>query len=71
MPLHTGRSKKVRSENIKEMLHSYKKTGAIGTSHPASMEKARAQAAAIAYSKAGEHRKPRKPRHIHDHGWGD
>lgn len=45
------------SANIKEMLHSYKSTGMIGTSHPASMAKARRQAIAIAETKAGKRRK--------------
>ena len=53
MPLKTGRSKKTVSSNIKEMVGSYKKTGKIGTSKPASTEKAVKQAAAIAYDKAG------------------
>lgn len=57
MPLKSGKSKGVVSENIGEMLHKYKQTGKIGTSEPASMDKAQAQAAAIAYSKAGKSRK--------------
>lgn len=39
------------------MVGSYKETGKIGTSSPESMEKAQAQAAAIAYNKAGKNRK--------------
>lgn len=57
MPLKTGRSRKVVSENIGEMVRSYKKTGKIGTSKPASKEKAVKQASAIALSKAGKARK--------------
>lgn len=57
MPLKRGKSQKVVSENIGEMLHKYKQSGKIGTSEPESMDKARAQAAAIAYSKAGKSRK--------------
>jgi chitinase len=57
MPLKTGRSKKVVSENIGEMVGSYKKTGKIGTSKPATKAKAVKQASAIALSKAGKARK--------------
>jgi predicted enzyme related to lactoylglutathione lyase len=53
MPLKTGRSKKTVSSNIKEMVGSFKKTGKIGASKPASKEKAVKQAAAIAYDNAG------------------
>lgn len=42
----------MRSENIGEMLHSFKATGKIGNTKPESMDKARQIAAAIAYSKA-------------------
>lgn len=52
MPLKAGSSPKVRSTNIKEMLHAFKQTGRIGNSHPASMAKAVKQAAAAAYRKA-------------------
>ena len=52
MPLKAGKGK--RGTNINELLHSYKETGKIGTSHPKSMKKAKAQAAAIAYSKERE-----------------
>jgi len=52
MPLKKGKSKKVISSNIEELLHKYKKDGTIGTSHPKSMKKAQKQAVAIAYSKA-------------------
>lgn len=57
MPLKSGRSKKVVGENIAEMTRKYKRTGKIGTSKPKSMKAAQAQAAAIAYSKAGRARK--------------
>lgn len=57
MPLKTGRSKKVIGSNIGEMVRKYKKTGKIGTSTPSSMDKAQAQAAAIAYSKARKTKK--------------
>ena len=56
MPLKSGRSSKTISGNIKEMVHSYKKKGSIGTSKPGSVGKAVKQAAAIAYAKAGRSR---------------
>jgi len=40
MPLKNGKSKKVISSNVEELLHECNQTGAIGTSHPKSMEKA-------------------------------
>ena len=52
MPLKKGKSKKVISSNVKELLHNYKEKGTIGTSRPKSMEQAQKQAAVIAYSKA-------------------
>lgn len=51
MPLKSGKSSKVRSENIAELLDSFKKKGTIGNTKPGSMKKAREIAAAIAYSK--------------------
>jgi hypothetical protein len=57
MPLKPGRSRKVVSENIGEMVRKYKKSGSIGTSKPASKGKAVKQAVAIALSKAGKARK--------------
>jgi hypothetical protein len=57
MPLKTGKSKKVISENIGEVVRKYKKTGEIGTSTPKSKEAAVKQAVAIAYSKAGKSKK--------------
>lgn len=53
MPLAKGRSKKVVSKNIGEMVRSYKKKGTIGTSTPANPEAARKQAIAIAFKKSG------------------
>ena len=52
MPLKKGKSKKVISSNVKELLHNYKEKGTIGTSRPKSMKQAQKKAAAIAYSKA-------------------
>jgi hypothetical protein len=57
MPLKRGKSQKVVSENISEMVGSYKKTGKIGTSKPKSEKAAQKQAVAIALEEA---RKPRK-----------
>jgi len=52
MPLKKGKSKKVISENIEEIMHSYHEKGMIGTSVPASNSKAQKQAIAIAFSLA-------------------
>ncbi len=49
MPLKSGTSDKTRSTNIAEMLRSFKQSGRIGNSKPASMKKAVSQAAAAAY----------------------
>lgn len=57
MPLKPGKSDKVVSENISEMVGSYGKTGKIGTSKPESKAKAIKQATAIALAKAGKARK--------------
>jgi len=54
MPLEKGKSQKVVSRNIGEMVGSYKKTGKIGTSKPKSKKKAIEQATAIALTKAGK-----------------
>lgn len=60
MPLKKGRSKKVISSNIGEMMSSFGRTGKIGTSKPKSKRAAAKQAAAIAYSEAGRARKKSK-----------
>ncbi len=54
MPLKKGKSQKVISENIEEILHSYHETGKIGTSTPTTDEKAQKQAIAIAFDMAGK-----------------
>jgi hypothetical protein len=59
MPLSKGKSQKTISGNIGEMVRSYKESGKIGTSRPASVRKAVKQAAAVAYSKAGKSRMKR------------
>jgi len=57
MPLKKGKSKKVISENIKEIMHSYHEKGKIGTSTPESNEKAQKQAIAIAFNNAKKKKK--------------
>ena len=57
MPLKTGKSSKVVSENISEMMGSFRKSGMLGTSKPKSSKKAQKQAVAIALDKAGKSRK--------------
>ena len=54
MPLKRGHSRKVISENIRELMRSYWREGRIGRSRPGSTRKAVKQAAAIAYRKARE-----------------
>jgi len=56
MPIKKGSSKETISQNIKEIMKSYKKTGKIGSSKPKSLKDARKQAAAIAYSSAGKNK---------------
>jgi hypothetical protein len=50
MPLKLGKSKKIRSQNIAELLDSYKEKGMIGSSKPKNKLKALKQAIAISYS---------------------
>jgi hypothetical protein len=59
MPLSKGKSQKTISGNIGLMVRSFKESGKIGTSRPASVRKAVKQAAAVAYSKAGKSRMKR------------
>jgi hypothetical protein len=54
-----GKSAKTISKNIGEMVRSFKESGKIGTSKPASVRKAVKQASAIALSKAGKSRMKR------------
>lgn len=54
MPLKKGKSQETVGKNIKELEHSYKKTGKIGTSKPKSKKAAHKQAIAIALNKAGK-----------------
>lgn len=52
MPIKKGRNKKTVSNNIAEVMNSYKQKGTIGTSKPKSKKKAQAQAIAIALNTA-------------------
>lgn len=52
LPLVKGKSNKVKSANIKEIMGSYKQKGTIGTSAPKSKKKAQLQAIAIALNTA-------------------
>lgn len=63
MPLIKSKSKEAFAKNVAELIRSYKKSGRIGTSEPGSMEKARKQALAIAFSikrKEGKGRKKKE-----------
>jgi hypothetical protein len=48
MPLQQGSGRPSVVANIRELMHSFAKSGRIGTSHPASKRKAQKQAVAIA-----------------------
>ena len=54
MPLQAGKSRRNLVANIRELMHSFKRSGKIGTSTPASAGNANKQAVAIAYSKQRE-----------------
>jgi hypothetical protein len=51
MPLKSGKSKKTRNANIKELMDAYKEKGKIGNITPKSAKHAAEIAAAIAYKK--------------------
>lgn len=57
MPLRKGSSQAVVSTNIKTLVHEWEKDGFIGTSYPATKQKAIKQAVAISLKKAGKNRK--------------
>lgn len=57
MPLIHSASKKARSRNIGELIHSYKQSGKIGTSRPKNMKEAIAQASAISYDIKRKHKR--------------
>lgn len=52
MPLKKGASRKVISDNIRELMHGYQRHGRLGRSRPPNPGKAARQAAAIAYDQA-------------------
>jgi len=56
MPLKKGSSQAVVSSNIKTLVHEWEKDGTIGSSHPATKQKAIKQAVAISMKKAGKSR---------------
>ncbi len=60
MPLKKGRSRKVISSNIEEIVRSWKKTGKIGNSKPKTKKQAVKQAVAIALNKAGVSKRGRR-----------
>ncbi|KXS32794.1 MAG: hypothetical protein AWT59_1116 [Candidatus Gallionella acididurans] len=62
MPLKKGASQTVISSNIKALVHEWEEDGSIGSSHPATKQKAVKQAVAISLKKAGKNRntQPRK-----------
>ena len=62
MPLKGGKSKKIISSNIKELVHSYKESGKLGTSTPKSKKAAIKQSIAIAFHKALGRGKRKKKR---------
>lgn len=57
MPLKAGAGKRTFVENIREIMHSFARTGRIGNSSPSSKGKAVKQAVAIAYSKRRQARR--------------
>lgn len=54
MPVKAGTSNKTFVDNIREIMHSFQKSGSIGNSSPPSAGKAAKQAVAIAYRKKRE-----------------
>jgi len=60
MPLKNGHGDKTVSQNIRTEVHAFERTGRIGTSRPASKGAAVKQAVAIALSKAGRSRTPKR-----------
>lgn len=60
MPLKAGKSKKIISANIAELMHSFMQSGMIGTSHPKSKSEAVRQAMAIAFSKSRKKKTSKK-----------
>lgn len=52
MPLKSGKGNV--EANVRELVHSFRKTGRIGSSHPENARAAQKQAVAIAFSKERE-----------------
>jgi hypothetical protein len=59
MPLLPGKSNKTISNNIKEMMNAFNKTGRIGNTRPNNKKEALKIASAAAFTKAGTS-KPKK-----------
>lgn len=57
MPLKRGKSAKIVSNNVSELMESYSQKGSIGTSKPKSKKAAQKQAVAISLKKAGKSNK--------------
>jgi hypothetical protein len=57
MPLKSGKSQKVVSSNVKELVDKFQRSGKIGESQPKNKKAAVKQAVAISLSKAGLSRK--------------
>lgn len=60
MPLKFGKSKKTISQNIAEMMRSWKKTGTIGNTSPINEKEALKIATAAAYTNAKDRKIKRK-----------
>jgi hypothetical protein len=56
MPLRKGTSQAFVSSNIKTLVDDWEKEGSMGSSHPATKQKAVTQAVAISLKKAGKNR---------------
>jgi hypothetical protein len=56
VPLKSGKSNKVVSANVQEMVDKWQAKGSIGTSRPKTKQQAVKQAVAISLSKAGRQR---------------
>ncbi len=56
MPLKKGSTQAVVSSNIKTLVHEWEENGSIGSSHPATKQKAVKQAVAISLNNAGKNR---------------
>lgn len=52
MPLRVGKGKKVISDNIREMMNAFNKTGKIGNTRPKNKKEALKIATAAAFTKS-------------------